>query len=288
MTPHSGPVVGQRDNLIAISCELCGFIHLDPIPTKDWYSDGFYHRHVKPDYRKEYDEDSQWWNEIYGDWLEIAAANVEEWNLLDVGAGTGHFTTVARGRHWRAFGLEADEKLASQSKYIYASRYEDFSVEDKWNVISAHFVMEHLPDPVHFLNWARERLTDDGLLLVTIPNDFSTIQKSLEETNWVDGKVTPFYWLNGMHVNYWNGESFVWLLYANGYEVLERYGSWEPERWLMNGQIYLKDHSLGRRLHANRKHADLSMMREERLKKYLRMGQKGRGRDLTFLARKIQ
>src|SRR3990172_11763782 len=131
MTPHSGSVVGQRDNLIAISCELCGFIHLDPIPTKDWYSDGFYHRVVKPDYRKEYDEDSQWWNEIYGDWLELAEEYTQERILIDVGAGTGHFVTSARGRYWRAFGIEADKKLTS--KYIYTSRYEDFAVEDKWD-----------------------------------------------------------------------------------------------------------------------------------------------------------
>jgi len=290
MTVHSGLRVGQRDNLIAVSCELCGFIHLDPIPDNDrWYTKGYYHRLVKPDYRKEYDEDAEWWNAVYGDWISFVEEHGGGGAFLDVGAGTGHFVDAVDLAGYQVNGIEPDEKMAAQNDRIWNRRYTDLDADDEmrdwtWGVISSHWVMEHLSDPVHFLNWAHGRLTDEGLLLVTIPNDFTPAQSRVMSLG--NPLITPFYWLNAMHVNYWYLDSFRCLLENNGYEVLSVYGSWEPELYLLNGQIYLNDHILGRKLHGERKLGDLAMTREARLGRYLELGNEGRGRDLTFLARK--
>lgn len=291
MTTHSGPIVAAKDSLIAIDCSRCGFIHLDPIPTDDPYTSGEYHRNVKPDMGKEYDEDGKWWDAVYGDWLSMVDINLfidipyYLLDLLDTGAGTGHFVKYAYDHGWMASGIESDPYIVREELGIANKRYIDVVI-GKWVVISAHWVLEHLPDPVHFLRWSRERLTDNGLLLLTIPNDFSNIQMTYRDIANGAGSLDS-YWLNEHHNNYWNNVSFTRLLKSNGYEVLARYGSWEPELALLAGRDYLNDHSLGRKLHADRMARDLAMTREERLQKYLKLGEEGRGRDLTFLARKV-
>ena len=283
MANHSGPIVGRRDSLVAIACETCNFIHLDPIPDNDKvYTGGAYHRHIKPDYRKEYDEDSEWWNAVYGDWLSLISKRTSNTRLLDVGAGTGHFVYHAEDMGFHSIGIEADDNMVIEGGDIFWSRYEDWTYLN-YGIISAHWVLEHLPDPNHFLQWTRDRLVDDGLLLLTIPNDFSAAHARII----LEAHELGYYWLNAMHINYWDKQSFSSLLKRNGYEVLSVYGSWEPEDALLNGQNYLADHKLGRKLHRNRMEHDLALTREKRMEKYLKLGSVGRGRDLTFLARKV-
>lgn len=285
MTTHSGPIVATKGSLTAVQCAHCGFIHLDPIPTELPYASGRYHRDVKPDYRKEYDEDAEWWSAVYGDWLTLLYTSYPVRRLLDVGSGTGHFARVASTLFPTVLGIEPDERMASLAEYlVMQGEYKDVN-SGGWHTISAHFVMEHLPDPRHFLQWARDRLAKDGLLLVTIPNDFSKLQIKYRRT--VYGlNLLESYWLNEYHISYWNHESFSRLLVNNGYEILEVYGSWEPEEYLFGGMNYLVDHTLGRTFHQNRMEMDLEMTREQRLAKYLKLGREGRGRDLTFLCRK--
>ena len=284
MTQHSGPIVGQRDNLTAIDCEHCEFIHLDPIPDTAIYREGFYHREVKPDMLKDYTEDRQWWNSVYGDWMVLLYTHRNVRRLLDIGSGTGDFVTAAASLFPIVLGAEPDENMANLNSMVMQAEYAEVN-STGWDVISSHWTLEHLPDPAHFFRWTRDRLDDGGLLLLTIPNDFSPLQQQVMDYGLLS--IPDYYWLNEHHSNYWNHASFTKLLTRHGYEVLEVYGSWEPEQYLLNGVNYLRDHKLGRTIHGDRQTMDLQLSREVRLAKYLQMGREGRGRDLTFLARKI-
>ena len=142
--------------------------------------------------------------------------------------------------------------------------------------------MEHFSDPVHFLNWAYNILVPNGILLVTIPNDFSSIQE--EAAHHIS---RPSYWLNPTHTNYWPALEFPSFLKRHNFHVIHAYGSWEPEKYLLTDMIYLDDHKLGRYLHSERKRRDLDYSPQYRKEKYLIMGAQGRGRDMTFMAKKI-
>ena len=290
MITHSGPTVGAKGNLVAISCRVCEFIHLDPIPDTEIYRDGTYHKVVKPAMLDEHTEDGRWWDAIYGDWFTLIGKHSLSGyrSLLDIGSGTGDFVKAADAWGFKSNGIEPDKDMAALDKDVWNCEYGDVEDNWQWEIISCHWAMEHFYDPSHFLNWTRDKLMEDGLLLATIPNDFSAIQKNaVSQSVLFDSDIADYYWLNEHHVNYWNYDSFYKFLNRHGYDILEVYGSWEPERYLLRGMSYLNNHLLGRRLHSTRKQSDLAMTREERIDKYLKLGREGRGRDLTFLARKI-
>ena len=230
--------------------------------------------------KDDYEQDKEWWTAIHNDWLSLIPQR-DGHRLLDVGAGTGHFIQNARLAGWSVVGIESDYEMAKSNRnYVLWGEYEDYSGTD-YDVISTHWVMEHLTDPSHFLQWAKGRLKDDGNLLITIPNDFSPIQK--------DAMLAinkPYYWLNQYHINYWNGPSLVRFLNTNGWSIVDAYGSWQPEQHILNGMNYLEDHNLGRKLHSERMLHDLETRAEYRRSKYRLMGAMGMGRDLTFVARK--
>lgn len=295
MINHSGNVVGRNNNLVVIDCISCGFRHLSPIPDDNIYETGIYHSLVKPSMESDYAEDHEWWNAIHSDWLWLVDKLAPNKTLLDIGAGTGEFVRFARGARWLAWGIEADGRM-SERYNLFCGNYRDYSyavlesglqIKGKISgigIISAHWLMEHLPDPADFLSWTHDTLTMNGVLLFTIPNDFSDIQyKAMLAIG------RPYYWLDENHINYWNASSIREWLPKHGFNMMhsKTYGSWQPERSLLLGQNYLEDHTLGRRLHQERKERELKMTSRDRRRHMLANGLMGVGRDLTFVAKKI-
>lgn len=264
--------------LDAIDCQIHGYIHLHPIPIND-YGNDHYHCQIKPSMKDDYEQDKDWWTEIHNDWLDLIPSRSGH-RLLDVGAGTGAFIENARLAGWDVVGIEPDHNMAKDNSSILWGEYQDY-VGNGYDVVSAHWVVEHLANPIHFLDWMQNRLTDNGYLLITIPNDFSTIQ--YEAMPAID---RPYYWLDRYHINYWNGPRFVQFLSVRGWSVVEAYGSWQPEKHLLDGMNYLEDPNLGRKLHGERMRHDLETRAEYRRSKYKLMGALGLGRDLTFVAKK--
>lgn len=285
---HLGPIIAQCNNLKVILCSECGFRHLDPIPDTSLYANGTYHSQIKPSMEADYAEDHEWWNAIYSDWLWLVERYTPSKTLLDVGAGTGEFVRFVRGARWLAWGIEIDKRMAEIHNLFHGSYRDHYAWDDGLRgrvkgvgVISAHWLMEHLSDPADFLSWAHGTLSTNGILLFTIPNDFSDIQY---RAMLAIGK--PYYWLHETHINYWNAASIREWLPKHGFRIIDSktYGSWQPERNLLLDQNYLEDHVLGRQLHNNRKEHELKMTSRDRRRHMLANGLMGVGRDLTFVA----
>ena len=222
---HLGPIVAQYNNLKVILCSECGFRHLDPIPDTSLYANGVYHSQIKPSMESDYAEYREWWSMIYSDWLWLIDKYAPTKILLDVGAGTGEFVRFARGARWLAYGIEADKRMAERHN-LFCGSYSDYThLEngfwmvgriDHVGVISVHWLMEHLPDPTDFLSWVYETLTTRGILLFTIPNDFSDIQyRAMLKIG------RPYYWLHETHINYWNAFSIRDWLPKHGFQLIE-------------------------------------------------------------------
>lgn len=282
---HSGPVAGQYNSLAVIDCKSCGFIHLDPLPEQ-WqvdslYESGSYHSEVKPEMESGYERDRLWYWMLYKDWLSLVDKIAPNRLLVDVGASIGEFVRCARHWAWDARGIEKNWRLASRYKLNNGSYRDNSDAFRSVGVISAHWVLEHLLDPSDFLAWAHSTLADKGVLLLTIPNDFSS--KQLYAMNLIN---RPYYWLHSTHINYWNRASFSSFLNNRGFAIQHAlsYGSWEPERLLMAGKNYLDDPSLGQSLHDMRMVTELAMSEKRRRITMNVKGLLGHGRDITLVA----
>jgi methionine biosynthesis protein MetW len=102
--------------------------------------------------------------------------NGEMRTLLDVGCAQGHLMTSARDAGWITTGIEFDETDAKISQQ-FGLHVHHGSAEVKLKEIDEVFdlvviadVLEHLVDPKNVLELVRNRLKDDGKVIISLPN----------------------------------------------------------------------------------------------------------------------
>lgn len=110
---------------------------------------------------------------------------VKDKNVLDIACGEGIGTNLLS--LWGAKNVTGvdisnsaitgakDRATASRKKnlrFVCEDAYEFLEKQDKkYNVIACVETIEHLPDPERFLKLCKDRLTPNGILLVSCPND---------------------------------------------------------------------------------------------------------------------
>lgn len=109
-------------------------------------------------------------------WLGRQGQLPEAGALLDIGCGNGAFLQAfGRTNHgWQMTGLELDarNKLHVESipgvKRLYVGPIE--GLDQKFDLIAMIHALEHIPNPVAFLQRLLERLTPEGRLLIQVPD----------------------------------------------------------------------------------------------------------------------
>ena len=108
--------------------------------------------------------------------------------VLDVGCGLGQFVEVANRSGWVAEGLELSRQAVNFAcRHGLAVQELDFLSSaiktDSYDVLTLFEVIEHVPDPVAFLQRAGEVVRPGGLVYVTTPN-FSSADRRLLGKGW--------------------------------------------------------------------------------------------------------
>jgi 2-polyprenyl-3-methyl-5-hydroxy-6-metoxy-1,4-benzoquinol methylase len=101
---------------------------------------------------------------------------VESIKWLDFGCGRGHLLKVlaARQPEWKLYGADMGEKNRSCIESIsgvcqyYANGID--GIDGSFNVFSMCHVIEHIPDPISFLDKVHKFLLDNGFLVIVTPN----------------------------------------------------------------------------------------------------------------------
>ena len=151
-------------------------------------------------------------------YLNLFSPNAQ--SIVEVGCAFGTFLELAKSS-WpfeRIVGVEPTPGLAQTAKNKGIQVIEDvienieLSEDLKFDVLTNFEVIEHLGDPLGFLEKSAKLLVDGGLIMISCPNgegfDFSILGK---ECNSVDHE----------HLNYFNPTSIETLLHRAGFEVLE-------------------------------------------------------------------
>lgn len=96
--------------------------------------------------------------------------------LLDYGTGTGYFTDFMVRKGYAAEGIEIDDNARAYGaeKFGITVHAPDHLFEGYGNasfeVITLWHVLEHLYDPKKYLRRFHDLLTDDGILVIAVPN----------------------------------------------------------------------------------------------------------------------
>jgi SAM-dependent methyltransferase len=279
-----------------IDCLVCGYKHVDPLPTSDelssFYAEEFYATE-KPVYIQRYLEDEPWWKLVYSNRLRhLELMGLEEKSVLDVGSGPGLFLKFAIENGWKALGVEPSKIAVEHTRSLGCEVIEGFLDLElskkigKFSAIHASEVLEHLPDPKGMLDLFHSLLDKDGLICICVPNDFNVFQEALVadlgyKEWWVDKRH---------HLNYFSHDSLVKLLEKSRFAVEKITSSFPIDLFLMMGDNYIGDDVLGRQCHTRRMNFELAMQKtglggtQEKI--YESFAQLGLGREILVYARK--
>ncbi|WP_269686144.1 class I SAM-dependent methyltransferase [Flavobacterium lacustre] len=92
--------------------------------------------------------------------------------ILDIGAGTGDFLSVAKENGWQTIGVEPSEKAKGIAKNKGVSFVEQTSILENhsFDVISMWHVLEHVPNLDNQIKELKRLLKPNGTLIIAVPN----------------------------------------------------------------------------------------------------------------------
>jgi len=141
--------------------------------------------------------------------------------LLEIGCAPGSFLKAAGEQGFICHGVEPNEQLAerifdeSGAHYVYPGIFEQIDFQDrKWDNIVAMDVLEHVEDPVKFVDKALSLLNPGGRLILMCPFIF-------DDGKWDDRQFHPEHlWLfSQQHLREWLKPS-VFDRFCTGHEIV--------------------------------------------------------------------
>lgn len=283
-----------------------GHVVVSPMPSvtelNDFYTNVYFSEVPSDSYDQDYDPAELAHKKLVAETLVTAVsgwndpASPETRRLLEVGFGEGFVLAAAKAQGYDIQGFDfSGDGLARFNPDV-----QDFvtlgdpalllreSAEQgqTYSICVLKNVVEHVPDAEAILDLTKTLLSDDGILVVTVPNDFSCLQTTLLEKGIVDKE---YWWAPPQHLHYFNTETFPTFAEKRGLEILDDYGDFPIEFFLLHsGSNYVLDKSNGKEAHQARLALDL-MMAEAGLSQYTdfcrALSKCGMGRNTTYIMR---
>jgi len=100
-------------------------------------------------------------------------------NILEIGCSAGYFLIRARARGWNTYGIDIDRNAVKYARENYNLNVTCGSVSESsypanyFKAIVLIGVLEHIPDPIDFLNIIQGFLKPDGVIMLAVPNVLS-------------------------------------------------------------------------------------------------------------------
>lgn len=248
-----------------------GFYSVEPLPSKEelaeFYEQIYYQDSASVTYQQSYSDDELKHKKLRAELLlhSLEVQGMESGRFLEVGCGEGFLLGEALRKGFEISGI--DFSIHGVTKFNsevaeYVSTGDAFDLLDqlierklKFDICILQNVLEHVIDPVGLLVRLKQVISEEGLLVITVPNDFSKLQDEV-----IGSGIAPSeYWFAPpQHLHYFNTESLPCFLNANGYKVLDAYADFPIEMFLFHpGSNYSQDKSLGNHAHKARIALDL-------------------------------
>ncbi|MFT7559301.1 MAG: 2-polyprenyl-3-methyl-5-hydroxy-6-metoxy-1,4-benzoquinol methylase [Flavobacteriales bacterium] len=261
MSIHTGKIVDVVKDIDIIECEECGFRHINPLPTVEELIDTYKHDYYtkeKPLSLERYKEDEHWYQIQYADrydTFEDHFNNTKQTrSILDVGSGAGLFLKSGMARGWETQGIEPSQQASKHSIDLGINTIVDFLTEDtlkqlkQYDAVHASLVVEHVPNAVELLSYIYRLTKPGGIICLTVPNDYNPLQAALVD---VTG-IKPWWIVPTHHMNYFTPTSFEKLIQRTGFKVVLKENTFPIDMFLLMGDNYIGNDSLGRQTHKRR------------------------------------
>lgn len=281
-----------------------GFLRVEPLPTKEeverYYRQEFYSE-KNPNFNdsaiaNQTDDIERQFHEFrHRQMAEIFQGLIGDLRgkrLLDIGCGYGQALLYFRSVGMDVTGFDPSPEAAEYAKTVDINvltgdmEHCDELISEKFDVVTLLNVLEHLRDPVSTLRKIRESiLSKGGVLMIDVPNDFNPFQLAADAeyslgTWWVSPPC---------HINYFTPETLRQLLERLGFEIADMVASFPLEMFLLMGEQYIGNPSLGRSCHARRVSFEQTLIRHGQEKTllafYRALANLGLGRQICAYAK---
>lgn len=277
-----------------------GYLRLDPVPTEEdileMYTENFYEQHC-PGWIHKTLAEKDYWTTIFNERFDImerflAKAQKKSLRVLDVGSFIGLFLSVGKERGWDVLGIEPSKQASDYANNAgintHRGLFEDFDREftGKFHALNLELVLEHVRHPALVLKKAHDFLFPEGIICVTVPNEYNLLQKSVTRTL----KLHEYWVCPPHHINYFSFDSLSSLLEKTGFDIVKRYATFPMEFFLLMGANYIGKDDIGLNCHQKRmtfeQNLHKSGLKELKEKLYSFFAQEGIGREIVLFAQK--
>lgn len=251
-----------------------GVVSAIPLPSEkelsEFYAETYFQDSVTTTYQQDYSDRELAHKKLLAKQVVHSVTpftkSGKECKLLDVGCGEGFILNAAHlaGMHvsgidFSQYGLEKFHP-SLLGNFLQGDAYSLLGqlVEEgtKFDVCILQNILEHVRDPAALLKTVSQLLDDDGVCAITVPNDFSKIQKQAER----EGHIDREYWFSPPdHLHYFSTENISSFIQDHGFEMLDFFGSFPIEIFAYHpGSNYTKGDALaGKHAHQARVSLDL-------------------------------
>jgi SAM-dependent methyltransferase len=157
-----------------VRCLQCGLIYQNPRPSEAKRLKSY------QGYLPRKAEEIEAWGRMMAPVFQKSADLIERHmplgRLLDVGTGYGFFPALMHARGWEVMGLEVSRTGARYGRkrwglHILSQPWEKASFQKgEFDVVTAFYVIEHLPNPLAFLREVNRIVRPGGMILLRYPH----------------------------------------------------------------------------------------------------------------------
>jgi SAM-dependent methyltransferase len=226
-----------------VKCKCCALERTNPRPSAEtigyYYPDSYAPYMSAPIVKSENTKGLLGWIKSKVAINDKVLPHVAKGRLLEFGCANGNYLVEMREKGWEVEGIEYSQS-AAQTAIDRGLEVEVGSIEsaqprgEKYNVVVAWMVMEHLHDPIFAMRKIRGWIVNDGYFVFSIPNSNSIARKLFKDLSY------DLHLPN--HLYHYSDKTIVTLLENCGWELVNI-------RWQDNAFTFLR--SLKRYLDVN-------------------------------------
>ncbi|MBN2088472.1 class I SAM-dependent methyltransferase [candidate division KSB1 bacterium] len=150
--------------------------------------------------------------------IGLVKDKVQTQRVLEIGSAKGYLLAILKAMGWDVFGIEISATATQFARKQFGissftgtlEKYVDQNTFEKFPLVLALDLIEHVPDPDDFLSKVNQVTAKGGYLIIVTPNGGSDNLDTLN-SNW--SGFNPF------HINIFSKDNLAVLLLKHGFQI---------------------------------------------------------------------